>query len=116
MGIIKGVASLLGIKELKITGNMKVKTLKKDFKKAFGASLRVYNGARFANEGATLASIRKVSTKEMKTGDFFVNSRTTVDDFEKKIEKTFGIKVQVANRDDTALSKNSLTLSEAGKE
>jgi hypothetical protein len=30
--------------ELTVSGRMKVKTLKKDFQEAFGASLRVYNG------------------------------------------------------------------------
>ena len=32
--------------EIALKGNMKVKTLKADFKKAFGASLRVYKSAR----------------------------------------------------------------------
>lgn len=31
-------------KELKLDGRMKVKTLKEQFKAAFGASLRVYKG------------------------------------------------------------------------
>ena len=39
-------------KELKIDGRMKVKTLKSQFKAAFGASLRVYNGKKFADEDA----------------------------------------------------------------
>ena len=48
--------------EIALKGNMKVKTLKADFKKAFGASLRVYKSATckgaFADDDATLASIR----------------------------------------------------------
>ncbi len=116
MGIVKGVASLFGVKELKITGNMKVKTVKKDFKEAFGATLRIYNGARFADDNATIASIRKGSAKETKSGDFWVGGKTKVGEFEKKVEQAFGVKIQVANKDDSALSNNNLTLSEAGKE
>ena len=32
--------------EIKLTGNMKVKTLKAEFKKAFGATLRVYKNVQ----------------------------------------------------------------------
>ena len=46
--------------DLRIDGRKKVKTLKADFKKAFGASLRVYTTAACktpANDDATLASL-----------------------------------------------------------
>ncbi len=46
-----------------ITGRMKVKTLKADFKENFGSTLRVYNGQKFADDDATLASIRKNDAK-----------------------------------------------------
>jgi hypothetical protein len=45
--------------EITVSGRMKVKNLKKDFQETFGASLRIYNGRRFVNDEATLASIRK---------------------------------------------------------
>ena len=37
-----------------INGRMKVKTLKTDFKKEFGLSIRVYVGVNFADDDATL--------------------------------------------------------------
>ena len=43
---------------LKITGRLKVKTLRNDFKNEFGLTLRVYDGRSFADEDSTLASIR----------------------------------------------------------
>jgi hypothetical protein len=43
---------------LNIDGRMKVKTLKDQFKKEFGLTLRVYDGRKFADGDATLASIR----------------------------------------------------------
>ncbi len=44
---------------LNINGRMKVKTLRADFLEEFGLTLRVYDGRSFADDDATLASIRK---------------------------------------------------------
>ena len=47
--------------EFKLDGRMKVKTLKENFNKCFGATLRVYTTPackQFADDNATLASIR----------------------------------------------------------
>ena len=52
--------------DFSIDGRMKVKTLKKQFKEAFGATLRIYKGPGFADDDATLASIR---AKEAKGGE-----------------------------------------------
>ena len=97
---------------LKIDGRMKVKTLKDKFKKEFGLTLRVYNGNKFAEDDATLASIRK---GDAKGGEFSPRTNMKVDTFEKKMKDLFGIKVQVAGSDDSYLCKNDLTLSEALK-
>jgi hypothetical protein len=48
---------------LNINGRMKVKTLRADFKKEFGLTLRVYDGRSFADNDSTLASIRKGDSK-----------------------------------------------------
>jgi len=98
---------------LKITGSHKVKTLKKDFKSEFGLTLRIYNGSKFADGDATLASIRK---GDAKGGEFSPRTNTQVGNLEKKIKELFGIKVQVASPDDSKLCDNKLTLSEALKE
>lgn len=52
--------------DFSIDGRMKVKTLKKQFKDAFGATLRVYKGVGFADDDATLASIRAEGAKVAK--------------------------------------------------
>ncbi len=100
--------------DLKISGNKKIKTLKAEFKAAYGSSLRVYTtpAARgpFADDEATLAS---VATK--KGGELSVGGNMQVGNFEKKFAETFGIGVQVANKDDSKLADNSLTLVQAGK-
>ena len=102
--------------EIKLTGNMKVKTLKAEFKKAFGATLRVYKNisckAGFADDEATLASIRAEGAKG---GELKIVGNMQVGNFEKKIADMYGIGVQVANANDSALADNSSTISAAGK-
>ena len=95
-----------------ITGRMKVKTLKADFKENFGSTLRVYNGQKFADDDATLASIRK---NDAKGGDVKINGNMLVGNFEKKILEEFGIKVQVADIVNTKLISDSITLTASGK-
>lgn len=98
--------------EFSINGRTKVKTLKKQFKEAFGSTLRVYKGKRFADEEATLASIRAEGAKG---GDIKVNGNMQVGNFEDKVKEVFGISIQVATPDDTKLIDNSVTLSASGK-
>lgn len=95
-----------------ITGRMKVKTLKADFKENFGSTLRVYNGQKFADDDATLASIRK---NDAKGGDVKINGNMLVGNFEKKILEEFGVKVQVADIENTKLISDSITLTASGK-
>ncbi|MDD6621522.1 MAG: hypothetical protein PUE90_02195 [Bacteroidales bacterium] len=99
-------------KELKIDGRMKVKTLKSQFKAAFGATLRVYKGKKFADDDATLASIRGEGAKG---GELTVGGNLKVGSFENKVKELYGIEVQVATPDDSKLADNSITLVAAGK-
>ena len=102
--------------EFKLDGRMKVKSLKENFKKCFGASLRVYKSesckGAFADENATLASIR---AEGKKGGELTVGGNLRVGNFEKKIAELYGIGVQVANADDSKLADNDITLVAAGK-
>jgi hypothetical protein len=98
--------------ELSVSGRMSVKTLRKQFKEAYGSTLRVYHGSRFADEDATLASIRK---SDAKGGDLKVNGNLKVGNFEERFLETFGIKVQVSSVDDSSLVNNDLSLSASGR-
>ena len=102
--------------EFKLDGRMKVKTLKDTFKKTFGASLRVYKGVSckggFADDNATLASIRAEGAKG---GELAIKGNMKVGNFEEKVAEMYGIGVQVANADDSALANNSGTICSAGR-
>lgn len=99
--------------DLNLNGRTKVKTLKAEFKKNWKATLRVYKGKQFADDEATLASIR---TGDAKGGELKVNGNMKVGNFEEKVKEIFGVNVQVANSDDTKLSNNDITISAAGRE
>ena len=99
--------------DLNLNGRTKVKTLKAEFKKNWNATLRVYKGKQFADDEATLASIR---TGDAKGGELKVNGNMKVGNFEEKVKEIFGVTVQVANSDDTKLSNNDITISAAGRE
>ncbi|MBR4962823.1 MAG: hypothetical protein IKY54_02855 [Muribaculaceae bacterium] len=103
--------------DFSLDGRTKVKTLKANFKKNFGATLRVYKAVSckgaFADDDATLASIRGEGAKG---GELVVKGNMQVGNFEKKVAEMYGIGVQVANADDSKLADNSITLTAAGKE
>lgn len=103
MGIINNLINSLKdnftMAEFSINGRMTVKSLRKQFKDAFGASLRVYKGAKFAPEDATLASIR--SGENVKGGELVCKGNLQVGNFETKMKEMFGITVKVANPDNT---------------
>ena len=91
---------------------MKVKTLQRQFKKKYGASLRVYKGMHFADESSLLKDLSETAHP---TGRLEVNSKIIVSEFEKKFMDAFGIKVQVANPSNTSLAKNDITVHRAGR-
>ncbi|GAB4403578.1 MAG: hypothetical protein OHK0053_28410 [Microscillaceae bacterium] len=103
---------------INVSGRMEVETLKKQFKEAFGATLRVYKGthqgAQFADDNATLASIRDNAEADTKAGEMEIDGQMTVKDFEDQFLDVFGIKVQVASPDDSKLANNDHTLAEVG--
>lgn len=99
--------------EFNINGRMTVKNLRKQFKDAFGATLRVYKGKQFAPEDATLASIR--SGENAKGGELACRGNLLVGNFETKMKEIFGITVQVANPDNTKLVSNDITIAAAGR-
>lgn len=92
------------------SGKVKVKNLKKQFKEAYGVEIRVYNGARFADESATLASIRK----EKKDGEISINGKMLVGNLEDKFIEVLGVKVKIENKEGE-LADKSVSLSSLSK-
>lgn len=118
MGIINNLINSLKdnftMAEFNISGRMTVSSLRKQFKDAFGATLRVYKGAKFAPENATLASIR--SGENVKGGELVCKGNLQVGNFEAKMKDIFGITVKVANPDNTKLVSGNITIAAAGRQ
>lgn len=97
---------------MKVSGRKTVKSLKEEFKKEFGVSVRVYKGKKFADESATLASIRAEGAPS--SADFEVRGNTKVGNVEKQFKDALGITIQI---EDAAggLADNSVTLSSLKK-
>ncbi len=96
---------------LKISGRKTVKILKKEFKAAFDATLRIFVDTNIAEDTATLASVRKSSNK---SGSITLRGNILVSNFEKIMIEDFGIKIQVADKNNEHLVDNSLTLAKCG--
>ena len=95
--------------DFKFSGRMSIGRLQKQFKNEFGGTLRVYHGNKFADPDDTIASIRKGGTS--KSGEFDVSGNMHVGRFEREMKEQFGIKVQVANADNTKLASDKSPLS-----
>lgn len=117
MGIINNLINSIKdnftMAEFNINGRMTVSSLRKQFKDAFGATLRVYKGPKFAPENATLASIR--SGENVKGGELTCRGNLQVGNFEAKMKDMFGITVKVANPDNTKLVSGDITIAAAGR-
>lgn len=98
--------------DFKITGNMKVKSLKEDFKNEFGGTLRVYDGRSHASDSATIGSVAKKTIT--KGSDVSANGNLLVRTFEERIKDAYGIRVEVATADDSKLADDGCKLSKIG--
>ena len=112
--LINNIKDNFTMAEFNINGRMTVSSLRKQFKDAFGATLRVYKGAKFAPENATLASIRR--GENVKGGELTCKGNLQVGNFEAKMKDIFGITVKVANSDNTKLMPGNMTIAAAGRE
>ena len=99
--------------KININGRIKVKTLKAQFFEELGLTIRVYDGRSFADDNATLASIRRC---ESIGGEFSPRKNTKVGNLEDKIEELFGLKTQIAGSDNSYLCDNKITLAKAKEE
>lgn len=102
--------------EFRVDSRMKVKTLKANFKKTFGATLRVYTTATCKAKAGDEATLGTLMNGTAKGGEMTMGGNLRVGNFEKKLGELYGIGVQVANASDTKLSDNDITLVAAGKE
>ena len=110
--MVEAVFKTIIMAEFRLNDQMKVKNLQASFKKKYGATLRVYKGMHFADPKSFL---KDLSDTAHPTGYLSVNSKITVEEFEKKFFDAFGVKVQVAKPDNSDLAENNMTVHAVGR-
>ena len=115
MGILDKVKGfVLGLKDIDVSGNMHVGSLRDEFKKNFGTELRVYKtlgrGANRADPKQTLASIcdKKVEGLTIKKSD-------TVGDIENQFKNKMGIGIQIMQPNGEDFAPNSTRLKDVAE-
>lgn len=115
MGFLK---ALLGMKDIDVKGNMKVDTLKKQFKESFGTEIRVYKtlntgrGSKPADEKSTLASIGDTSRKVQ---GMTIKKSKSVGIIEDEFKDLVGIGIQVMTPDGKEFAPNDMKLKDVSK-
>jgi hypothetical protein len=114
---ISNITDKFKAKDFHLTANKKIKSLKADFKKNFGLTLRVYKGKQLADEKLTLAALNQRTSKDVKSlnEDIKIKVSMTIGEFEKLIDSHYGLTVQVANEHDTYCINNKYTLGQASR-
>ncbi len=94
---------------MEVSGREKVKTFKEEFRNEFGVNIRVYNGQHFADNEATLASIRKDNAQ--KFADFDILPTATIGNIENYFHNKLGIKIKI-EASNGSLAKKDLILAQ----
>jgi len=116
MGFFKNL--IFGLKDIDVSGNMHVATLKKEFKEQFGTEIRVYKtlntgaGSRPAPEKSTLASI---GDTEKKVSGMTIKKSKSVGKIEDEFKDIMGIGIQIMTPDGKEFAPNDMKLSNVGK-
>jgi len=97
---------------IKVTKSSSVKSIKYQFNKDTGLTLRVYKGAKYADDSTKIVELTKSNDP---TGTLEIHGRTLVKNVENFFLESFGIKVQIANSDDSKLTDNNSSLAQAKK-
>lgn len=97
---------------IKVIKTSSVKSIKSQFNKEFACSIRIYHGAKIADDSMKISELSKI---ENSGGELVLGPKSRVENVEKYFQETFGIKVQISNAADTKLADNSMTLNQAGK-
>ncbi len=95
---------------LTLSAETTVAALKSEFNAAFGATLRVYNGGRVADDSVTLGELGLSAD-----GPFECRSSLTVDSFIERMKSEHNLKVKVYTCDGWVAVLGGLTLESAGK-
>ena len=108
---------ILGLEDVRVSGNMHVQTLQDQFKKSFGTEIRIYKalntgrGSRKAEPTATLASL--TGSKTLKAIE--IKKNNTVEEIEEQFKEQLGIGIQIMLTDGESFAPNDIKLKDVAK-
>jgi hypothetical protein len=117
MGLFSNFFDRFKAADFHLAPNKKIKSIQSEFKNNFGLTLRVYKGKALADPEMTFAQLNQRTSKEINAAnsDLEIKANMNIGDFEKLIDKHFGVTVQVANEFDTYCVNNKYTLGQAAR-
>lgn len=119
MGILNSLTDHFNKSEFSVAPNKKLKTLSKNFKKAFNLSLVFYKGNMIAEDDLTLAGLNKKTSKTLDTSSKFdlkIKASMKVGKVEDLFESSFGVKVQIKDASGKKLVDDNITLGNASRQ
>lgn len=100
-----------------IENTMQITELSKKFHATFGCSLRIYKGKALADGRMTIKTLDARTSKEINktAGKLTIKATEKVGDIEKKFSDHFGLTVQIADKNNSKLVSNEMTLGDASR-
>lgn len=118
MGIFSSIKDHFDKADFSISPNKKLKPLSKDFKEAFGLSLVFYKGNIIAEETLTLAALNNKSSNTILTKsneELQIRASMKVGVVEQLFMTTFGVTVQIKDKEASKLIDNKISLGDAAR-
>lgn len=117
MGLLDKIKDNFNTAEFTVAPQKKLKTISSDFKKTFGLSLVFYKGNIIANGDMTLSELNKKTSKQVntKTNGLKIKGSTKVGDAEKMFDTTFGVTVQIKDKEAKVCVPNGITIGAAAR-
>ena len=117
MGLLNNLMDKFKNAEFSVAPQKKLKTISADFKKAFELTLVFYKGKQIADPELTLNGLNNKTTKNVLTHaeDLKIKASMKVGEAEKLFDKTFGVTVQIKDKEGKILVPNEITIGQAAR-
>ena len=96
--------------DIKVVVQSKVKSIKRDFKKEFGLSIRIYDGRNLVKDDDNISEVRK---NKGASKDITIAKQMHVGRLEREFKKNFGLKILIFTSDDKYHCDQKISLAEA---
>ena len=117
MGLFNNIIDSFNSNEFSVSGNSKLKSISKEFKKNFDLTLVFYKGNMIADENLSFAKLNQKTSLKVDTSinndDLKIKASMTVKEVEKSFLNTYGVKVQVKDKRGKNLVNDNFTLGDA---